>query len=134
MNLKHDRGSIPEEVREAFRELCRQPRVDSVLALIDNVVQPLEDARPELAASRRREVAPARAGDADDADGSEETLERGSKDDPAEEVGVAAACDQAAEAAIRCIRGIVDARPLRGRCRRVERCRGRAHPAPGAPL
>ena len=59
VNLRNDRGPIPDEVREAFRELCRQPRVDSVLVLIDAVVQPLEDALPELAASRQREVAPA---------------------------------------------------------------------------
>ena len=72
--------------------------VDSVLALIDGVVQPLEDARPELTALRRREVAPDRPGDA------------GSKDDPGEEAGVAAACGQTAAAAISRIRGIVDAR------------------------
>ena len=87
VNLKHGRGPVPDEVRAAFRELCRQPRVDSVLALIDGVVQSLEDARPELAASRRREVAPARAGDAGGADGSEAAAERGSEDAPA------AACD-----------------------------------------
>ncbi len=31
LNLKHDRGPIPEPVGAAFRELCRQPRIDSLL-------------------------------------------------------------------------------------------------------
>ena len=56
VNLKHGRGSIPEDVRAAFRE------IDSVLELIDALIEPLEtsavreleDARP-----RGRRLAPA---------------------------------------------------------------------------
>lgn len=56
VNLKHGRGSIPEDVRAAFRE------IDSVLELIDALIEPLEtsavreleDARREVAALRRR--------------------------------------------------------------------------------
>ena len=29
VNLKHGRGLVPDEARAAFRELCRQPKVDA---------------------------------------------------------------------------------------------------------
>ena len=32
VNLKHGRGSIPDDVRAAFRELCRQPKIAIVTA------------------------------------------------------------------------------------------------------
>ena len=84
VNLKHGRGPVPDDVRAAFRELCRQPRVDSVLELIDAAVAPLEtaavqeleDARRQLAALRLEAVTPERLGETDRADLSDEAAER----------------------------------------------------------
>ena len=84
VNLKHDRGPIPDDVRAAFRELCGQPRVDSLLEATDALLEPLEtaavreleDARRQLAALRQQEVTPDCLGDAGGADGSDETAER----------------------------------------------------------
>ena len=89
MNLKHGRGSIPDDVRAAFRELCRQPKIDSMLELIDALIEPrsietsavreLEDARREVAALRRREVTPERLGETGDAGLSDEAAERAAR-------------------------------------------------------
>ncbi len=84
VNLKHDRGPIPDDVRAAFRELCGQPGIDSLLESIDALIEPLEtaavqeleDARRRLAALRREEVTPHRLGDAGVAAGSDEAAER----------------------------------------------------------
>ena len=84
VNLKKGRGPIPVAVRAAFRELCRQPRVDGVLELMDGAIGPLEtavvpeleEARRQLAALRREEVTPERLGDAGGAEGSDEAAER----------------------------------------------------------
>ena len=84
VNLKHDRGPIPDDVRAAFRELCGQPRIDGLLEATDALLEPLEtaavreleDARRQLAALRQQEVTPDRLGDAGGADGSDETAER----------------------------------------------------------
>ena len=84
VNLKHGRGPVPDDVRAAFRELCRQPRVDGVLELMDGAIGPLEtaavqeleEARRQLAALRREEVTPERLGDAGGAEGSDEAAER----------------------------------------------------------
>ena len=89
VNLKHGRGSIPDDVRAAFRELCRQPKIDSMLELIDALIEPrsietsavreLEDARREVAALRRREVTPERLGETGDAGLSDEAAERAAR-------------------------------------------------------
>ena len=71
VNLKHGRGDTPDDLRVAFRELCRQPRIDGLLQPIDALIEPLErSAVPDLEAARRgvealrrREVAPERLGD-----------------------------------------------------------------------
>ena len=84
VNLKHGRGPVPDDVRAAFRELCRQSRVDGVLELMDGALGPLEtaavpeleEARRQLAALRREEVTPERLGDAGGAEGSDEAAER----------------------------------------------------------
>ena len=84
VNLKHDRGPIPEHVRAAFRELCRQPRIDSLLKSIDALIEPLERsvvsdleaAKREVAALRRHEVTPERLGDTGGADSADEGAER----------------------------------------------------------
>ena len=84
VNLKPGRGPVPDDVRAAFRELCRQPKVDSVLELIDAAVGPLEtaavqeleDARRQLAALRLEAVTPERLGETDGADLSDEAAER----------------------------------------------------------
>ena len=84
VNLKHGRGPVPDDVRAAFRELCRQPRVDGVLELMDGAIGPLEtaavqelaEARRQLAALRQEEVTPERLGDAGEAEGSDEAAER----------------------------------------------------------
>ena len=84
VNLKRGRGPILDDVRAAFRELCRQPKVDGVLKLIDAAVAPLEtaavqeleDARRQLAALRLEAVTPERLGETDGADLSDEAAER----------------------------------------------------------
>ena len=40
VNLKHDRGPIPDDVRAAFRDLCGQPGIDSLLKSIDALIEP----------------------------------------------------------------------------------------------
>ena len=87
VNLKHGRGPVPDDVRAAFRELCRQPKVDRVLELIDAAVAPLEtaavqeleDARRQLAALRLEAVTPERLGETDGADLSDEAAERAAR-------------------------------------------------------
>ena len=72
VNLKHDLGPIPEDLRATFRELCRQTRIDGLLESIDALIEPLERsvvpdleaARLGIEALRRREVTPERLGDA----------------------------------------------------------------------
>ena len=84
VNLKHGRGHIPNDVREAFRDLCRQPTVDSVLTSIDAAIAPLEtaavqefeDARRAVAALRQGTVTPERLGGEGGADLSDEAAER----------------------------------------------------------
>ena len=64
VNLKHDRGPIPDHIRATFRELCGQSRFDGLLESVDkliatlegSVVPDLEAARTEVAALRRQEV------------------------------------------------------------------------------
>ena len=84
VNLKHGRGPIPKHVRALFGELCRQPRIDSLLASIDGFVEPLERsfvpkveaASRDLAALRRQEVTPEQLGEAIDGDPADERAER----------------------------------------------------------
>ena len=84
VNLKDNRGPIPEHIRATFRELCRQPSIDGLLESIDrviatlegSVVPDLEAARLEVAALRRREVTPQRLGDAGGAGLEEEQADR----------------------------------------------------------
>ena len=55
MNLKHGRGPIPDDLRAAFRELCRQTPIDGLLQSIEALIEPLErSAVPDLEAVRRR--------------------------------------------------------------------------------
>ena len=54
LNLKHNRGPVPDHVRALFGELCRQPRIDSLLESIDRFIEPLERSLvPDLEATRR---------------------------------------------------------------------------------
>ena len=84
VNLKHDRGPIPAPVHATFRELCRQPRIDGLLKLLDELIEPLqrsvapglEAAGRELAALRRREVTPERLDETGGADSADERTER----------------------------------------------------------
>ena len=84
VNLKRGRGPVPDDVRAAFRELCRQPRVDSVIELVDAAIAPLEttalgeleEAHREVAALRQEEVTPERLGDARGAEGPGEAADR----------------------------------------------------------
>ena len=84
MNLKHGRGPVPDDVRAAFRELCRRPKVGSVLELIDAATAPLEtaavhelkDAHREVAALRQEAVTPERLGEAAGPDLPDEAAER----------------------------------------------------------
>ncbi|MCY4510427.1 MAG: AAA family ATPase, partial [Acidobacteria bacterium] len=84
VNLKHGRGPIPDDVLAVFRELCRQPKVDGVLELIDAAVAPLEtaavqeleEAHREVAALRQEEVTPERLGGAGGAAASDEAADR----------------------------------------------------------
>ena len=58
VNLKKDRGPLPDNVRSDFRELCRQPRIDGLLQSIDAWIEPLErSAVPDLEAARREVAA-----------------------------------------------------------------------------
>ena len=76
VNLKHDRGPIPDHIRATFRELCGQSRIDGLLESVDkliatlegSVVSDLEAARTEVAALRRQEVTRERLGDPGGAD------------------------------------------------------------------
>ena len=73
VNLKHNRGPIPDDVRAAFRELCGQRRIDALLESADALIEPLEQSvfpqletvAAEVAVLRRREVTPERLGGAD---------------------------------------------------------------------
>ena len=84
VNLKHGRGPIPDDVRAAFGELCRQTRIDGLLESIDALIEPLEwsvvpdleAARRGVEALRRREVTPERLGDAGGEDPADERAER----------------------------------------------------------
>ena len=84
MNLKHDRGPIPDHIRATFRELCGQSRIDGLLESVDkliatlegSVVSDLEAARTEVAALRRQEVTRERLGDAGGADPEDEQADR----------------------------------------------------------
>ncbi len=84
VNLKDNRGPIPEHIRATFGELCRQPSIDGLLESIDrviaalegSVVPDLERARVEVAALRRRQVTPQRLGGAGGADPEEDKADR----------------------------------------------------------
>ena len=84
VNLKHDRGPIPDHIRATFRELCGQSRIDGLLESVDkliatlegSVVSDLEAARTEVAALRRQEVSRERLGDAGGADPEDEQADR----------------------------------------------------------
>ena len=66
VSLKHNHGPIPDDLRAAFGELCRQPRIDGLLRSIYALMEPLEQsavpdleaASREVEALRRREVRP----------------------------------------------------------------------------
>ena len=84
VSLKHNRGPIPEDLRAAFSELCRQTRIDGLLKSIDALIEPLErSAAPDLEAARlgietlrRREVTPERLCDPGGEDPADERAER----------------------------------------------------------
>ena len=84
VNLKHNRGPIPEDLRATFSELCRQTRIDGLLESIDALIEPLERsvvpdleaARRGIEALRRREVTPERLGDPGGEDPADERAER----------------------------------------------------------
>ena len=84
VNLKHNRGPIPEDLRATFSELCRQTRIDGLLESIDALIEPLERsvvpdleaARLGIEALRRREVTPERLGDPGGEDPADERAER----------------------------------------------------------
>ena len=84
VNLKHNRGPIPEDLRAAFSELYRQTRIDGLLESIDALFEPrersvvpdLEAARLGIEALRRREVTPERLGDPGGEDPADERAER----------------------------------------------------------
>ena len=84
VNLKHNRGPIPEDLRATFSELCRQTRIDGLLESIDALFEPLERsvvpdleaARRGIEALRRREVTPERLGDPGGEDPADERAER----------------------------------------------------------
>ena len=84
VSLKHNRGPIPDDLRAAFSELCRQTRIDGLLESIDALIEPLErSAAPDLEAARlgiealrRREVTPERLCDPGGEDPADERAER----------------------------------------------------------
>ena len=84
VNLKHNRGPIPEDLRAAFSGLCRQTRIDGLLESIDALIEPLEGsvvpdleaARRAIEALRRREITPERLGDPGGEDPADERAER----------------------------------------------------------